>query len=433
MALPALTVYGSSNGVNVRGGRWPGGRLSGNVAFDAAAVAGSFGISQSALAGAAALDGVAPGGGMEGFVPPSWLGAVGEWGALPNSTLTASGVGWAGTPPGGTGNYQTLVEAYSGGMLNTVGVTHGGAFIPGPHLILFGGGHGDYAGNELYAYGPLDSSTPIWRRLTDPTIPAPNDVGRLNGYPVSRHSYDSLVFLPALNKMLCIGAAGYYHTGNPFNQADVFDFAVDPSVTNPWSTADTGFPAFTGGGTINIQTGYNPNTQKAWGIGTGNATKLCCYDVASGTWSSYYKDHPNAAGNGKAALDPVHNLLVMLTNTGAVVVQDLGNPNNALFYPTVTGTGPGGTGNNMLDWSPTDQCIVSWGRTGKTVYYLTPGANPLTDAWAWTSATPAGGATPADGAATGTMGRFRIIETPYYRGILLMSKANSAIHLYRMG
>lgn len=182
---------------------------------------------------------------------PLWArsSAAGEWVAAPNSTLSTSGVGWSGGSPGGTGDYTAIVTAWGGGVLNTVGITHGGVFIPGTFLVIFGGGHGDYAGNELYAYGPLQADSPIWRRLIDPTIPAADDVPRLGGYPVSRHTYDTLVYLPAQNKMLCIGAPGYYHTGSALNIGDVFDFGVNHSVSNPWASADIGFPDFNGGGT----------------------------------------------------------------------------------------------------------------------------------------------------------------------------------------
>ena len=46
--------------------------------------------------------------------------------------------------------------------------------------------------------------------------------------------------------------------------------------------------------------------------------------------------------------------------------------------------------------------FVAWSGSGKTLYFLTPPANPYSggDAWAWTSVTPAGGATPASSTPT---------------------------------
>jgi hypothetical protein len=370
---------------------------------------------------------------------PAWVQAIphGEWGTMPNSTLTTSGVGWAGTHPGGTGGYDRVVTAWGGGILNTVGVTHGGVFIPGTFLVIFGGGHGDYAGNELYAYGPLESETPIWRRLTDPTIPAADDVQRIGGYPVSRHTYDTLVYLPTVNKMLCIGAPGYYHTGSAYNIADVFDFNVNPASVNPWSTRDTGFPAYNGGGvgTIALISAYNPTTGKAWGLGTGNGQKLGEFDPASDSWSSYNKDNAalgSSAPYGKGAISTTHNIFAFQGADGNVRAINLNSPSSAIYTPTVTGSAPG-VGNNVLEWDATGGRFVSWDRAGKTLYFLTPGANPAAggDAWTWTSVTPSTGATPQAALVNGTFGRFRV-RPGVHRGVVLMPKADAPIYFYRM-
>lgn len=366
---------------------------------------------------------------------PAWYAAANasEWVALPNSTLTTSGVGWAGTSPGGSSNYDAVVIAWSGGVLNTVGCFYAGSFHAGTFLVIFGGGHGDYGGNELYAYGPLEDDSPAWHRLTDPSIPAPTNVARLGGYPVSRHTYDTLAYLPTLNKMLCIGVAGNYSEGNTFNVGDLFDFAADPGAVNPWSASDTNFPAYNGGGTgvIGLVGGYNPATAKAWGLGKGNSQLLGVFDAGSGTWSSYSKNNPNGVGANKAAVDPNHNILVFMGVSGVVYAQDLANPTNSIYAPTCSGTSPG-TGNNVLEWDSVANRFVSWDRTGKTLYFLTPGANPAAggDDWAWTSTTPAGGTTPAAAHANGTYGRFRV-NNGSLRGVVLMPLHNQPICFYK--
>lgn len=362
------------------------------------------------------------------FGPPAWANGVvsGQRVALPNSTLTSSGVGWSGTAPGGTGNYQTIITAWGGGILNTTGVYHGGAFIPGVFVVIFGGGHGDYAGNELYAYGPMHSDSPIWRRLTDPTLPAPTNVARDgNGKPVSRHTYDTLVYLPAQNKMLCIGAPGYYSVGFAFNSGDIFDFNVNPSSTNPWSSVDTGFPGFTGGGTISLMSGYDTVSNKAWGIGQGNATKLCSFDPATSTWSSYYKDNPSGPGNNKAALASSKGLFVFMNGT-TVYAQDINSPNSVLYTPTVSGTAPA-TGSNALDWDSVGGYFVCLTDSGD-MYKLTPGANPATDTWTWTNTTTNGVTMPSP-STNGVYGRFRVYtgDQSVPRGIFVMRRHDASI------
>lgn len=376
----------------------------------------------------------APGGAIYGGRSglPAWYDAASanEWVNLPSSTLSTSGVGWSGANPGGSGGYASLVNAWGGGVLNTTGCYYSGAFHAGTFMVIFGGGHGDYAGNELYAYGPLESESPAWRRLTDPTIPAANDVPRISDRPVSRHTYDTLVYLPTLNKMLCIGAPGHYSTGSSFGTGDLFDFAVDPTLVNPWSANDTGFPAF-GGGSYNRTGGYNPTTGKAWSMGLGNSTALGMFDVSAQTWTSYSKNNPNALGNNKGAVHEGADILVYMGIGGVVYAQDLTSPTSAIYAPTCTGSGPG-AGGNVLEWDSTASRFVSWSRTDKTLYFLTPGANPASggDNWAWTSTTPAGGATPTAGHANGTYGRFRL-KRGSMRGVVLMPAYNQPMCFYK--
>lgn len=387
-------------------------------------------IQQSQVSGDIATAAAIATGELTGLVLPSWLPAVGEWGALPNSTMTTSGAGWSGSAPGGTGNYQAIVLAWGGGILNTTGVTYGGSFIPGTFLVIFGGGHGDYGGNELYCFGPLESGSPIWRRLTDPTIPAPNDVARSGTYPCSRHTYDTLVYLPSVNKMLCIGAAGYYSIGFARNQGDLFDFSVDPAVSSPWTGVDAGFPSFTGGGTIALMSDYDTASGLAWGIGNGNASKLVSFDPGSNTWASYYKDNPNAPGSNKAAVAPSLQLLAFV-NGSTVYAQSLAAPNSAVFAPSCTGVVEN-LGASSLEWDAVTGKFVVKAPSGKKVYYLTPGANPVSDAWAWSSDAPASGATPPDNTPNGVYGRFRLMNGAGFRGLVYMPGANQPIYFYRL-
>jgi hypothetical protein len=364
---------------------------------------------------------------------PSWLPSAGEWAALSSSTLNTSGAGWSGTSPGGTGTYETIVTAWGGGVVNTKGVWRDGAFVRGTFLVLFGGGHGDYAGNELYAFGPLEDDAPTWSRINDPTIPAPTNVTRSGTYPVSRHTYDTLVYLPEQNKMACIGAPGYYSVGSAFNSGDIFSFDVDPSSATPWASLDTGFPAFNGGGTgtIDLLSWYDPTTGKAWGIGKGNSQRIGAYDPVAGSWTSWAIDNPNGPnGKGKAGFSPGDGLAAFLTDAGAVRVCDV-RSSPAMFTPTVTGTGPGTA--CSMEWDEENGRFVAWSGTGSTLYFLTPGADPYSggDSWAWTSVTPGSGATPATQVSNGTYGRMRMVELGSARGVLLMPAHNQPVYFYR--
>jgi hypothetical protein len=75
----------------------------------------------------------------------------------------------------------------------------GGLWDPDHRLmLLFGGGHSDYAGNEVYAFS---TQTFTWERLTTPS-PGPYNQDPLDdGQPVSRHTYDGLTWLPETHVM----------------------------------------------------------------------------------------------------------------------------------------------------------------------------------------------------------------------------------------
>lgn len=367
------------------------------------------------------------------FTMPSWVGPVGAWCGLPNSTFTSSGAGWTGTSPGG-GTYTNVVTAWSGGVLNTVGIWRAGSFVPGKFLVLFGGGHGDYAGNELYAYGPLDSDSPTFSRILDPTVPGPDDVARVGGYPVSRHTYNQLSYVHSLNRMICSGAAGVFHTGNGFNVVDAFDFNLNPALGTPWTNYDSGFRDFAAGGTggIDVQSDYNPITHKIWAMGKGNGTYLQCLDLATGAWTNTAKNNPDGQTDCKGCIVPPHNLMVWRSNDGAIKVQDLASPSSAIYAPTVTDSAPA-TGDCTMEWDAVGNRIVYWDGAGATVHFLTPGANPASggDPWVWSSVTP-GGTTPAVATTNGTYGRMRMVSFPWGRGLLLMSKHDAPINFLRM-
>ena len=90
-------------------------------------------------------------------------------------------------------------------------------------LIIWGGGHADYAGNDVYRF---DAGTLRWERASLPSaVVQPfgdarffTSDGAANA-PVSSHTYDNLEFLPLLDRMVTFGGA-IYNTGQYFVQDD---------------------------------------------------------------------------------------------------------------------------------------------------------------------------------------------------------------------
>jgi len=87
-------------------------------------------------------------------------------------------------------------------------------------LLFWGGGHANYAGNEVYRWR---SSTLSWERGS-----LPSEVEQIDGSlyhavdgpfaaPASAHTYDSNEFLPLSNRMIVFGGAAF-NTGGPFQK-----------------------------------------------------------------------------------------------------------------------------------------------------------------------------------------------------------------------
>lgn len=372
---------------------------------------------------------------------PAWYTsqASGQWRnfTAASQVLSSSGKGWAGTHPGGTSGYDMVLRAWSSAVLNTVGLYVSGAFVPGTWLVCWGGGHNDYYGNEVYAFGPLEAETPAWQRITDPTIPAPVNVPRSGVYPVSRHSYDALTYLPTVNKFISFGAAGYASIGFAYNSVDLFNFGVNPSVTAPWSS----LPDLTNAGsTIGAVSAYNPSTAKAWGVGSGNGAGLFCYDVVANTLTTYAKDAPWNLGASRylsASILPSSNLFVCCDSTGVVRCLDLNSPTGSFYAPTTTGSAP--SGNVALKWdNPRYRFVAKSSQGGKTLWFLTPGSPPTVGGgtWTWTSVTPSTGDTPqanTQGSSFdyGYFGRLQVVNTGTISGALAVSDYDTPPSFYK--
>lgn len=125
-----------------------------------------------------------------------------QWKNLSSTTLTSlCPVTCSGSAPpsycaGISYDYQRckyVVDAWGTAAVDTV---HN-------RVIIWGGGHTDYSGNELYL---LDlSGVPVLTRINDPSIFTLNVETNVDGTPTSRHPYGGLVYLPQANKMFMWG------------------------------------------------------------------------------------------------------------------------------------------------------------------------------------------------------------------------------------
>lgn len=116
------------------------------------------------------------------------------------------------------------------------------------NLILYGGGHANYRGNDVYIWR---GSTRMWERASLPSEMKRDSLGNWNAIdgadaaPASAHTYDNNVFLPILDRMLVLGGAADANGGHYYRQATATTsritgpYLFDPSRANPWKVGGT--------------------------------------------------------------------------------------------------------------------------------------------------------------------------------------------------
>jgi hypothetical protein len=369
---------------------------------------------------------------------PSWFTGItaGTWGTLPSSVLTGSGVDESGV--------NAIVAAWGGACLNTDGVYIGTTFTSGTFLCLFGGGHTDSTLNSVYAYGPLESSSPAWHRLRDTTSPAITNVDQdASGHPVSRHTYSCFVYLPSPKGWLfCTGGLFRATDAAGVIETHVFDFTVsNPNVNNPWTKkVNTGVVANSDVADTSV---YDSVRNVIWSHqDAANAVQF--YDVASNAFTADIFKSPGWSTNPASAFDTSRSIWAVYA-AGVLNFYDARSGTaNDYYAPTTTGTAPTGDGSVIYD--AVDDAFFFWNGGGKKIFKLAPPATlPYQggNAWTWTNFTPGTGSTPTGqagtnasfspetGTSTGTYGRWAYVPGTAIRGYLLMNRTEDSIYFYR--
>ena len=264
-----------------------------------------------------------------------------------------------------------VVNAWSSGALDT----------KRNRLIIHGGGHTDYEGNEIYALNPeLGTLT----RLNDPTVPtASSCVDGLAGdtVPNSRHTFDGMAYMENIDALYVHG--GSLACGNG-NEADGNIVWIYKFGTATWErkvpTVVGSSPDQAGNGKT---AAYDPYTQTVF---WHNREFLFQFDYAANTLTERSNDLPILPDPEHTAIvDPDHHYYVLI-GQGEVATFDI-TPGGAFTGTSRTTSGDqtcqnkGGPG---LAWDSLNHRIVCYGG-GNTIYFLN------TSTWAWTSVTHSGG------------------------------------------
>lgn len=249
-------------------------------------------------------------------------------------------------------------------------------------LVVWGGGHQDYASNDIYGF---KLSTLQWQRLSLPSDPIfnNNDASGFmgDGRPRGPHTYDTLVDLPNQNVIMAVGGE-MHNPGDPTPEVWWFNPAIgSANVLGNW-VQKTSLPFASLVGTVKWDSG----TQRCYYLG-GPVYRYDPANDAAG-WNICGVNNRPSNGNYTSAIQPgVRGVVcgsgsVQEFNIGTLSWTDRSSTNN----PSSPGQTAGGPG---FVWHPPTSRFVSW-PGGQTLYILDQTASP----WAWT-AHPMGGATPA--------------------------------------
>lgn len=354
---------------------------------------------------------------------PSWYTSANsaEWLTVPGGSLSASGVMETGA--------GSIIAAWGGGIVNTVGIYNGATQISGTFPTIWGGGHGDYSGNELYPFGPLENETPAWYKPRAASSPAPVNVSQDgSGNPVARHTYQSIVHVPgSRNWLFASGGVARSTDANGVSVSHVFQFnTASPNSNQPWTTkAAPPAPADV--------SAYDPTTERIWSH-PDVANEVQYYDIGADTWTRVLFKSPGwSTGNACSAIDYTRGIWAIYWS-GGINFFRLNDINaNDYYAPSTTGTAATGAGSIIYD--PVADAFKVWNGNGKQIFTLAPPAtSPYQggNSWTWSSTTPAGGSTPSAAATNGTFGRFSYIDNGTgLRGYLLLNSSTESFYFYK--
>ena len=239
------------------------------------------------------------------------------WHALPIATsLESSGAcppnGFGGDPYQFADNCQNVIRTWNGAIADTTA----------NRLIIWGGGHDNYFGNEIYSLNLIANPITL-TRVKDPTVPTnfANDANCIDGIPPgspnfapnAREGYGGLVFLPTPNRLMildgslaCIQGDGSSNTWTiPLSNISSSTSWVheDPTLSGTKPNAD-------GDGPYGNVAAYDPNSGLVF---VSDSEALYTYKYSTNTYTQITAPKGFITGIYlSGAIDPTRKLFVLV-------------------------------------------------------------------------------------------------------------------------
>ena len=333
-------------------------------------------------------------------------------------------------------------------------------------LILYGGGHANYRGNDVYMWR---ASTQMWERASLPSEMTQTPLGYWNAIdgpdkaPASAHTYDNTIFLPILDRLLVLGGAADSNGGHYLTQSSATTTRVtgpylfDPSRASPDKVGgSTGshvkrvspYPQVVGGNMwsnreswLNATASSTPPAESLVNGCTGyaveagrdvvyvrTASRLYRYEIkdlvnpAADAWSVanfYY--YGGSGGQSTCGYDPVRKIFLSTHLATPFIYWDLTRPAAQGNLDTmITPTDPSGEFSTLissgaiqirncgLEFDPVRNNFKLWCGDGR-VWTVSP--PPILGAAGWTivKASAPTGPVPSESLGTGILGKWKYV------------------------
>ncbi len=246
--------------------------------------------------------------------------------------------------------FPNIINAWGGGVLDT----------QRSRMVIWGGGHNDYYGNEVYAFDIVELQ---WERLTEPTVDWDNcGDNNADGTANARHTYAGMAYIEHADRFFVSGGALNCTSGS-CGADTTWEFDFD---TATWTDRQAS-------GAHGTQCENNAAYDSTSGIVYwGDSSGLYAYDYDANSWSQLNSDYLYAAAT---TIDTTRGVLYAIKE-GEVTTYDIaGNDFTGQVLATsggdayVAGTSMG------LAYDPVADRIVGW--DGVAVYAM----DPTTSVW----------------------------------------------------
>jgi hypothetical protein len=295
------------------------------------------------------------------------------------------------------GYAPNLVQAWSGGTVDTAR----------SRLLVWGGGHADYWGNEMYA---LDLATLTIQRIVEPssqTAAASCTSALPDGTPVSRHTYDGLTYIAHADRLFAVNGAM-----TPCGNSDPATWSYSFGDKR-WNMLVAASPSY-GYGTMAV---YDATSKNVY---VKDQSSFFAYSLEANRYTKLNRIDQAVDYHLSAAIDSKRRKFVMIGN--GVQVIDLATNEMTTMATTNAPALVTSQQSPGIAYDPVADRIVAW-HGGSNVYTLNM------DTGAWTQVATTIGPTAA-APTQGTFGRWGYI--PQYGVFALINDIDQNAWVFRL-